>query len=67
MKKSPALFIKEAVSGFFMALADSVSGGTVAFMTGIYDDFIGSFGRIVGKDRKERKSAILFLLRLGVG
>lgn len=70
MKKSPALFIKEAVSGFFMALADSVPGvsdGTVAFMTGIYDDFIGSFGRIVGKDRKERKSAILFLLRLGVG
>ena len=47
MKKSPALFIKEAVSGFFMALADSVpgvSGGTVAFMTGIYDDFIGSSG-----------------------
>ena len=35
--------IKTAVCGFFMALADSVpgvSGGTVAFFAGEYDDFI---------------------------
>lgn len=37
--------IKEAIGGFCMALADSVpgvSGGTVAFIMGFYDQFIGS-------------------------
>ena len=37
--------IKEAISGFCMALADSVpgvSGGTVAFIMGFYDQFIGA-------------------------
>ena len=36
--------IKEAIGGFCMALADSVpgvSGGTVAFIMGFYDQFIG--------------------------
>lgn len=35
--------IKEAIGGFCMALADSVpgvSGGTVAFIMGFYDQFI---------------------------
>ncbi|HBH93193.1 MAG TPA: DUF368 domain-containing protein, partial [Bacteroides sp.] len=33
------------LGGFLMALADSVpgvSGGTIAFLMGIYDEFIGS-------------------------
>ena len=36
-------FLKNAMQGFSMALADSVpgvSGGTVAFVLGFYDKFI---------------------------
>lgn len=62
--------LKTAICGFFMALADSVpgvSGGTVALLAGEYDDFIGSFGAVIGKDRSARRRALLFLLRLGIG
>ena len=62
--------IKTAVCGFFMALADSVpgvSGGTVAFFAGEYDDFICSFGNITGRDKARRRQSLLFLLRLGIG
>lgn len=62
--------IKTAICGFFMALADSVpgvSGGTVALLAGEYDNFIGSFGAVIGKDRASRRGALLFLLRLGIG
>ncbi len=58
MKKSFLSVLKEPVCGFFMAVADSVpgvSGGTVAFLAGVYGDFIGSFGNIVGKDKEKRK------------
>ena len=37
--------LRELLNGFCMALADSVpgvSGGTVAFIMGFYDKFIGS-------------------------
>lgn len=70
MKKPFLSLLKEPVCGFFMAVADSVpgvSGGTVAFLAGIYDDFIGSFGNIIGKDREKRKRSLFFLLRLGIG
>ena len=53
-----------------MALADSVpgvSGGTVALLAGEYDDFIGSFEAVIGKDKSRRRQALLFLLRLGIG
>lgn len=62
--------IRTAVCGFFMALADSVpgvSGGTVAFFAGEYDDFICSFGNITGRDKARRRQSLLFLLRLGIG
>lgn len=42
--------LKEAIGGFCMALADSVpgvSGGTVAFILGFYDKFIGSINNLV--------------------
>lgn len=61
---------REMICGFFMALADSVpgvSGGTVAFLAGEYDDFIGSFGNIIGKDKTLRRRSLLFLIRLGIG
>lgn len=62
--------IKTSICGFFMALADSVpgvSGGTVALLAGEYDNFIGSFEAVTGKDRSRRRQALLFLLRLGIG
>lgn len=55
------------LGGFLMALADSVpgvSGGTVAFLMGIYDDFIGSLNNIVSLDKEKRKKAFLFLVKL---
>ena len=41
--------LKEGINGFCMALADSVpgvSGGTVAFIMGFYDKFIGAVHNI---------------------
>ena len=38
------MMLKEGIGGFCMALSDSVpgvSGGTVAFIMGFYDRFIG--------------------------
>lgn len=58
------------LGGFLMALADSVpgvSGGTIAFLMGLYDDFIGSLNNIVSKDKEKRKKAIVFLIKLGSG
>ncbi len=64
------------ICGFLMALADSVpgvSGGTIAFLLGYYDDFIGSLDSFVpgGSSKEERKekikTALKFLLRLGIG
>lgn len=58
------------IGGFLMALADSVpgvSGGTIAFLMGLYDDFIVSLNNIVSKDKEKRKKAVLFLIKLGSG
>lgn len=58
------------LGGFLMALADSVpgvSGGTIAFLMGIYDEFIGSLNNILSRDKEKRKKAILFLIKLGGG
>ena len=62
--------IMKILGGFLMALADSVpgvSGGTIAFILGLYDDFINSLNNIVSKDKEKRKAAFLFLLKLGSG
>lgn len=56
--------------GFCMALADSVpgvSGGTIAFVLGFYDKFISSLHNIVFGAKKEKKEALLFLIKLGIG
>ena len=58
------------LGGFLMALADSVpgvSGGTIAFLMGIYDEFINSLNNIVSKDKEKRKAAVFFLIKLGSG
>ncbi len=56
--------------GFCMALADSVpgvSGGTVAFILGFYDRFINALHDLFGRDSAARKTALLYLLKLGIG
>lgn len=62
--------IIDLVRGFMMALANSVpgvSGGTVAFLMGFYDEFINSLSNIFTGTKEERKAAIRFLIRLGIG
>lgn len=58
------------LGGFLMALADSVpgvSGGTVAFLMGFYDDFIVSLNDIVSRDSRKRSRALHFLIKMGGG
>ena len=62
--------IIEAIRGFCMALADSVpgvSGGTIAFVLGFYDKFINSIDAIISGDKENRKEALKFLVKLGLG
>ena len=65
------MYIINFIRGFFMSLADSVpgvSGGTIAFILGFYDDFIGSLNSLISKNSKEdKKQAIFFLIKLGIG
>lgn len=63
------MYIINAIRGFCMALADSVpgvSGGTIAFILGFYDDFINSLNSLVSK-KGDKKKAISFLIKLGIG
>ncbi|MDL2211678.1 DUF368 domain-containing protein [Erysipelotrichaceae bacterium OttesenSCG-928-M19] len=63
--------IMTTITGFLMAIADSVpgvSGGTIVYILGKYEDFVGSiasFGTKASKDAK--KKAIDFLVKLGAG
>lgn len=62
--------LKEGIGGFCMALADSVpgvSGGTVAFIMGFYDQFIGSIHNLVFGKMKDKKLAFGYLAKLGAG
>lgn len=58
------------ICGFFMALADSVpgvSGGTIAFIFGLYDEFIKSVSSLIFGSMPEKINAMKFLGRLGLG
>lgn len=58
------------IRGFCMALADSVpgvSGGTIAFLLGFYDQFITSLDALMSGTMEERKKAIVFLCKIGIG
>ena len=62
--------IREGFNGFCMALADSVpgvSGGTVAFIMGFYDKFIGSINSLVFGNMKEKRQSAGYLVKLGIG
>ncbi|WP_297633374.1 DUF368 domain-containing protein [uncultured Clostridium sp.] len=64
------MYIINFIRGFCMALADSVpgvSGGTIAFVLGFYDKFINSLNNVVTGTKEERKEAIKFLIKLGIG
>ena len=53
-----------------MALADSVpgvSGGTIAFILGFYDDFIDSLNSIISGKRLDRIKAFKFISKIGIG
>lgn len=62
--------LRDGVNGFCMALADSVpgvSGGTVAFIMGFYDKFIGSIHDMAFGKMEEKKEAAKYLVKLGIG
>lgn len=62
--------IKNLIHGFCMALADSVpgvSGGTVAFIMGFYDQFIGSIHNLAFGDKQKKIEALKYLVKLGLG
>ncbi len=63
-------FLKDMFHGLCMACADSVpgvSGGTVAFLMGFYERFIGSISTLVFGKKEEKLPALLYLLRLFAG
>jgi putative membrane protein len=65
MKKLLTIF-----HGFCMALADSVpgvSGGTIAFLLGFYDQFVGSLDDLISGNKQSRIAALKFLIKLGIG
>lgn len=69
MKKIKEIIIN-LFNGFCMALADSVpgvSGGTVAFILGFYDKFIDSIDDIFRGKLEEKKKAVIYLIKIGIG
>lgn len=69
MKKIKEIIIN-LINGFCMALADSVpgvSGGTVAFILGFYDNFINSLDDIFRGNLEAKKKAFIYLIKIGIG
>ncbi|MBQ3021227.1 MAG: DUF368 domain-containing protein [Bacilli bacterium] len=70
MTKKIKDYIVNFFNGFAMALADSVpgvSGGTIAFLLGFYDQFINSLNYLLTKNSNHRKSGLRFLGKIGIG
>lgn len=64
------MYIINFIRGFLMAVADSVpgvSGGTIAFILGFYDEFIYSLNNLVSGTKEERIEALKFLMKIGSG
>ena len=62
--------IRTIINGLCMSLADSVpgvSGGTVAFIMGFYEKFIGSINDIFYGDKSKKKKAAIYLIKIGIG
>lgn len=63
-------YIMRFIQGFCMAMADSVpgvSGGTIAFLLEFYDDFINSLDDLFKGNLQQKKKALSFLVKLGIG
>ena len=57
-------------NGFCMAVADSVpgvSGGTIAFILGFYEELLESINNITSGKKEDRKESIFFLTKLFAG
>lgn len=64
------MYLINFIRGFCMALADSVpgvSGGTIAFILGFYDKFIGSLYDLITGKKAEKIEALKFLIKIGIG
>lgn len=62
--------VKQFFNGVCMAMADSVpgvSGGTIAFILGFYDRFIGSINDLIYEKSDKRKAAFFYLVKMGIG
>lgn len=56
------------ITGLLMAMADSVpgvSGGTIAFILGVYDELIANIYNL--KDKTKRSESFKFITKLGIG
>ena len=56
--------------GFSMALADSVpgvSGGTIAFIMGFYDQLLTALNGLLGKEKSLRNEAMCYLVKFAAG
>lgn len=63
-------YVLNCFKGFAMALADSVpgvSGGSIAFILGFYDLFVGSLNDLIFGSFDKKKKALAFLTNLGLG
>lgn len=64
------MYILNFIRGFCMALADSVpgvSGGTIAFILGFYDDFVNALHSLILNNKSGRIKAFKFLAKIGIG
>lgn len=65
------MILLDIIRGMFMAFADSVpgvSGGTIAFIMGFYNQFIDSLNALTSRtSKKNKKDALIFLSKLGIG
>ena len=63
-------YIVNFINRFCMALADSVpgvSGGTIAFILGFYDNFIGALDDLLRGKVEKKKKAIIYLIKIVIG
>lgn len=59
--------LKTIIDGILMSSADAipgVSGSTVAFILGFYDEFLSALHNCISKDKNLRKAGIIYILKL---
>lgn len=57
------------IRGFCMVLADTVpwvSGGTIAFILGFYDDFVNSLNNLISGKKEDKIRVLKFLAKIGI-